>query len=206
MDRPKSLRLRIFECIGRFIRERGGSTAVVFAVSVPALLLSVGGGIDLSRAIGYRQKLSNAVDLACGDAALEINYAIFKGASATGSFKNTVDPLVTRRINEAGLGASATSVNTASATVISITARGSSPTIFQGVLKTNAYPITVARTCRFSQPNQAPPTGTNLFVESFEQAHSVAMNDWTVLGRNNSTWNNWTTKDAGIEIGLRPLK
>lgn len=74
------------------------------------------------------------------------------------------------------------------------------------MLSTPSYPVNVIRKCRYSQANQSPPAGKVLFVESFEQAHTVSLNGWTVLGqaKNGASWNNWSTQDAGIEINGIP--
>lgn len=48
--------------------DQSGSIALLFALLLPVVLVGVGGGIDVSRAIDYKQRLTSAADLTCRQA------------------------------------------------------------------------------------------------------------------------------------------
>ncbi len=95
----------------------------MFAISLPVLLLAVGGGIDLSRALAYRQQLSNAVDLACAEAALEINHKLKTGTELDDNLSPLIGPIIDEKILASGLPKGVTTTSKAVATVIEINAK-----------------------------------------------------------------------------------
>jgi hypothetical protein len=205
---------RSTDCRGRELAsiaaDTGGNIAMIFALSLPMLILVSGGGIDLTQAMSHRQKLASALEVACLQSAVEINYQIAQGAPATSDFgPGTVVALAEQRIKAAGI----TSVKSLSAgtkaTQITIEAASESPAVFSQIGGLKSLPVKVKRECLFDQPEQKPPNGEVLFVESFEQAHTLARNAWTVLGQNGNmpsgaVWNGWQTGNAGIEINGMP--
>lgn len=193
----------------RWLAGETGGVALTFALALPLLALAVGGGIDVSNALSYRQKLASALELGCQQSALEINYQLAQGAPPATNFAPVVNKITAQKIADANLDGSPTATSTAAASKITIDGKGSSPTFFAQVLDRAAFPIAVERQCGYAQPNQAPPIGQTLFLESFETNHTVAQNSWTVLGYNGAktsgaTWNGWTTQNAGIEINGMP--
>ena len=194
----------------RFIVDRTGGTAVAFALSLPVLALAVGGGFDLSNAMNHRQKIANALEIACVQSAIEINYQIANGAQQSMDFgPGTVNPMAVRRVRDAGIPSGVTVRSVTTFPAIRITADSSSPAAFAQIGGLTSLPVKVQRECQYALPEQLPPTGQTLFVESFEQAHNVAPNSWTVLGSNGNqtsgaSWNGWQTRNAGIEINGQP--
>ncbi|AMJ58943.1 TadE/TadG family type IV pilus assembly protein [Bosea sp. PAMC 26642] len=181
------------------IADQRGVSSVMLAVSLPVIVLSVGGGIDMTRAIALRQQVASAIELACKQSAIEVDYKASKSATPDkDNYKPFVDQLIQARLTSASLtGVAASSV--VDTKKISITASTVSPNVFAKVLNFDTVPISLTRECaRSSTP--PPVQGTVLFSESFEVNHNVASNDWTVL----KNWNGWTTKDAGIEINGMP--
>ncbi|MDX2308318.1 MAG: pilus assembly protein TadG-related protein [Hyphomicrobium sp.] len=57
----------------RFLRSRSGSIAVIVAIVVPALVMLIGGAIDLTRLVDVRLSLQAAVDAAALAAAKEVS-------------------------------------------------------------------------------------------------------------------------------------
>ncbi len=55
---------RPFDGLKRFAADRGGNTALIFALSAFPLLLAMGLAVDTSRAVHHRTKLANALDAA----------------------------------------------------------------------------------------------------------------------------------------------
>jgi len=188
----------------------GGSTAVTFAIAVPVLVLAVGGGVDLSNAMAHRQKIANALEIACVQSAIEINHKIANGSDAGSDFgPDTVIPIANARILAAGINSGVNVTGTTALTDITIEGHSSSTAHFSQIAGIQSMPVKVKRECRFALPEQIKPPGQTLFVESFEQGHSVSRNSWTVLGQNGSspggaTWNSWQTHNAGIEINGMP--
>ncbi|PZO06750.1 MAG: hypothetical protein DCF28_01295 [Alphaproteobacteria bacterium] len=56
---------QIRRCVRDLLVQTGGGTAVIFAIALPVLVLAVGGGFDLSNAMSHRQKVANALEIAC---------------------------------------------------------------------------------------------------------------------------------------------
>jgi Flp pilus assembly protein TadG len=185
-----------------------GSTSVVFAVSLPVLVLAVGGGTDLTKAMGHRQQIASAVEKACSQSALEISFQIYKGGDAKGDYsQDIILPQTQARLADAGLN-NVTVVATHTVDTVTIKATSQSATAFSQLAGMTHVPVEVTRGCPFN-PSPPPPDGETLFVESFEAGHNVARNSWTVLGQNGAnssgaSWNGWATQNAGIEINGQP--
>lgn len=201
---------QIRRCVRSLLVHTGGSTAVTFAIALPVLVLAVGGGFDLSNAMSHRQKIANALEIACAQSAIEINNAIANGSDPLSDFgPDVVVPISNARISDAGIRSGVTVTGRTTQTDIIIDGSSSSPAHFAQIAGLGTLPVEVTRQCRFALPEQNIPPGQTLFVESFEQGHSVARNSWTVLGQNGNqpsgaTWNGWQTFNAGIEINGMP--
>ncbi|MEY4241645.1 MAG: hypothetical protein RJA14_1341 [Pseudomonadota bacterium] len=201
---------QIRRCVRNLLAHTGGSTAMTFTIALPVLVLAVGGGVDLMNAMSHRQKIASALEIACVQSALEINYKIANGSDAEADFgPGTVVPIANARITAAGINSGVDVTGETSLTDITIEAQGGSAAHFSQIAGVTSLPVTVKRECRFALPEQVTPPGETLFVESFEQGHSVARNSWTVLGQNGNrpsgaVWNDWQTHNAGVEINGIP--
>lgn len=188
-----------------FLKDARGSTALIFGLAVPALILAVGGGIDLSRAAAQRQRIASAVELGCQQATHEIRY---RQNQANANPKEDYTAVVTQITNGKVTGSGLTDVSVSTsivADVITINATGNSANVFGGVLGFENVSLAVTRNCDKPPFPTTPGTGTPgtvLMVESFEVNHNVASNSWTVL----NNWNGWSTQSGkgGIEINGIP--
>ncbi|WP_171070007.1 TadE/TadG family type IV pilus assembly protein [Methylobacterium terricola] len=198
-------------------RGESGSVAVIFAIVLPALLIGVGGSIEASRAIAYRQRLASAAELACTQAQAYINARKRQDVTSSDKTKlypaSDVQPIADRVKTAKALGTSAalSAVNNTDVNV-HVSASGTMKIIFSSVLNNASVDLAASRDCSVISTTAAlSSSGTPqlLFTESFERpTHSVNYNDWSVLGgvNNGKTWNGWTTINAGIEInGQREL-
>lgn len=185
-----------------FLKDTRGVTALMFGLTLPAIALVVGGGIDFSRAAAQHQRMASAIELACQQAVQEIRYqAMQSNADPKKDYTPLVKDLATKKI----AGDSLTDVTATVAIageIVTITAAGSSANIFAGIVGLDQVSLQVSRNCTKLAVTQ--PENKVLFTESFESYHNVASNSWTVL----NNWNGWTTQSGkgGIEInGIREL-
>ena len=72
-----------------FLKDARGVTALTFGLTLPALALAVGGGIDFSRAAARHQRMASAIELACQQAVQEIRY---QGSQAEADPKKDYGP------------------------------------------------------------------------------------------------------------------
>ncbi|WP_282007918.1 TadE/TadG family type IV pilus assembly protein [Brevundimonas aveniformis] len=184
----------------RFLGDQRGNISLIAGLSLPVLVLAVGGGIDLSRAFGLRQELANVSELSCSQSSREITYLRSQPANARRSnsyFLSTANTVSARRLSASGTSGEIR--NSISGSTLTVTGTGSSDNVFAAVMGANTTPVSVTRSCQIADPGAGSP-GTLLFMESFETGHSVASNNWGVL----QNWNGWMTFNAGIEINGLP--
>ena len=62
--RNKSPLARIRAFVNRWVVDRSGSYAVIFALSLVPILIAIGGAVDLSQAYIVKQRLTRALDAA----------------------------------------------------------------------------------------------------------------------------------------------
>ncbi|MGX7704223.1 TadE/TadG family type IV pilus assembly protein [Methylobacterium sp. Gmos1] len=197
--------------------DESGSVAIIIALALPALLIGVGGSIEASRAIAYRQRLTSAAELACTQARAYVNARKPKDVRSSDTTKlypaTDIQPIADRVKAAKGLRASDVLTATNDTDVnVHVTATGRMAIVFSSVLRMQNVDFAVARDCAVVSAPTALTTSTTpqvLFTESFEKpSHNVAYNSWSVLGgiNNANSWNGWTTQNAGIEInGQREL-
>jgi Flp pilus assembly pilin Flp len=185
-----------------FLKDVRGVTAMTFGLTLPAITLAVGGGIDLSRAAAQHQRMASAIELACQQAVQEIRYqAMQTGADPKKDYGPLVKDLAIKKIAIDGLSAVTPTVAIVGEAV-TISASGSSQNVFAGIVGYNQVSLNVTRNC--TKLAVAQSENKVLFTESFESYHNVASNSWSVL----NNWNGWTTQSGkgGIEInGIREL-
>ena len=195
-----------------FAKDTRGSIAVIVALAMPVLLVGIGGAIETSRAVTFRQRLWSAVELSCTQSALYANAQkqldVATNPNATSFTYPTMTADITNR-NFVAKTISATPTPTVATTdtTVQITATRSQPLVFSNLLtKPGGFTFTATKTCAI---NSTPYTKGSLpaqviFSESFETNQSVATSwyGWEVDGgyNNNNTWNGWTTQGAGVEI------
>lgn len=183
-----------------FLKDVRGVTAMTFGLTLPAITLAVGGGIDLSRAAAQHQRMASAIELACQQAVQEIRYqATQTGADPKKDYGPLVKDLAIKKIASDGLSAVTPTV-TIVGEAVTISASGSSQNVFAGIVGYNQVSLKVTRNC--TKLAVAQSENKVLFTESFESYHNVASNSWTVL----NNWNGWTTQSGkgGIEINGIP--
>lgn len=185
-----------------FLRDVQGNISLIAALSLPVLVLSVGGGIDMSHAYSVRQELTNVVELSCSQSGREISYQRGKPENASrpaSDFRSTANRISARRLSASGLGG--TIRNTISGDVLTVTGSAESANSFAVVLGAETTPVGVVRSCSVARPDPSTTPGTLLFMESFESNHPVGLNRWAIY----QNWNGWDTEGTrGIEINGLP--
>lgn len=198
---------------------QSGSVALLFALLLPVLLIGVGGGIEVSRAVDYKQRLISAADLACRQA--EIYVESQSGLLMPIDYLATVQSYATKNRDERGLATTAqiTATPTVSKTSLTmpllnvrpgnihVVATGSNDLVFKSILNKNNISFTVTRDCTVTaNASSGPPT--LIVSESFESYSAQLNGGWGVFGtlsaptcqstmcRNKS----WSTTNAGVEV------
>lgn len=181
-----------------FLKDARGVTALTFGLTLPAIALAVGGGIDLSRAAARHQRMASAIELACQQAVKDIwSQAMQTDADPKKDYSPIVKDLAVKKLADDEL-TGITPVVAIAGEVITITAAGSSDNVFAGILGYERVSLNVSRNCTKLPVTQ--PENKVLFTESFESYHSVKKEDWSVL----KNWNGWTTTGGGVEINGIP--
>ncbi|AZO78774.1 MULTISPECIES: TadE/TadG family type IV pilus assembly protein [unclassified Bosea (in: a-proteobacteria)] len=181
-----------------FLKDARGVTALMFGLTLPAVVLAVGGGIDFSRAAARHQRMASAIELACQQAAQEIRYqASQANADPKKDYSSLVKDLAVKKLAEDSL-TEVTPTVVIAGEIVTITAAGSSANLFAGIVGYNQVSLQVSRNC--TKLPVAPPENKVLFTESFENYHSVKKEDWSVL----QNWNGWKTTGGGVEINGIP--
>lgn len=202
-----------------FTRDQSGSVALLFALLLPALIVGVGGGIELSRAVDYKQRLTSAADLACRQA--EVYVESLTGTIMPIDYAATVQTYATKNRDERALAATAqiTATPTVSKTVLTtpllnlrpgnihVVATGANDLVFKSILNRNNVSFTVTRDCTVTaNASSGPPT--LVVSESFEGYSRQLNGGWGVFGALSAPTcqstmcqnKSWSTTNAGVEV------
>lgn len=202
-----------------FIGDRRGITAVLFGILLPILMVGIGGSIEISRAVEYRQRLISAADLSCRQA--EVYVASLTGLSMPSGYGATVQSYADKNRAERGLTATAriTATPTVSSTVLTtpplnvhpgnihVVATGSVGLFFKKFLNKDSVDFSVTRDCNVQAASSSGPP-TMMMSESFEGYASQLVGGWAVFGtmsQANCTspicqGKSWGTTNAGVEV------
>jgi Flp pilus assembly protein TadG len=159
-------------------RDRRGNIALTFAVSTILIMISVGAGMDLMRAYGDQQKLTEVAALTCQFATrpsviltASTNYA---GTGSLGSFNSTVNGYLTTELHTQfpstapaynATGQFTGAVNTQSSVALSSRV----PTNFMRIVGFTTIPIAASATCFPTTASTLPQVNNNsiLIQEKF---------------------------------------
>ncbi|GEP10752.1 pilus assembly protein TadG-related protein [Methylobacterium gnaphalii] len=203
-----------------FNRDQSGSVALLFALLLPVLIVGIGGGIEISRAIEYKQRLTSAADLTCKQAEI---YVESLGSSTTmpSTYAATVQSYADN--NSAARSLASTATIKATPTVsdlvlttpalnvrpgnIHVAATGSQALFFKSILSKDSISFTVVRDCSVNWGGSAGPP-TLLMSESFEGYNSQLKGGWGVFGTMSQAncqsgvcqGKSWGTTNAGVEV------
>ncbi|KQT61112.1 hypothetical protein ASG52_17950 [Methylobacterium sp. Leaf456] len=199
-----------------FRRDEGGAVIVVVSLIIPALLIGLGGAIEASRAVSFRQQLASAVELSCKQGALYVNASKTKdtptlvdGKPVFKSRSNEVEAIATRNFEAKNMSAAVRGKNMNPDDLhVHVEASATMPLVLAKVLRKETMSFSVAKDCSTittaeGYNNTVSPSV--VFRESFEGGHSISADTgtgWGVVGgyRNSNAWNGWTTQGAGVEI------
>ncbi|MDP4022474.1 pilus assembly protein [Methylobacterium sp. NEAU 140] len=194
---------------GTFSRDRRGSLAVIVALAAPALLVGIGGAIEMSRAVTFRQRLWSAVELSCIQSAAYVNAQKPQDVtvrSTTTTYPDMVADIAKRNFVAKNISIAPPPITLNTDTSVHVEATRDQNLVFSSLFNTIKMTFTAAKDCAVISTTVAKTTSTSmpevLISESFEGNHNVGANSWSVLGgyNNSNTWNGWTTQAAGIEI------
>jgi Flp pilus assembly protein TadG len=150
----------LFAVARRFASDRRGNIAMLFAVAAVMIVTGVGAGIDLARAYGARQRLSQTAILACQFA----SRPSINPSSAT--YMSKVTSFITATLTQQNFQWTQTNsapytYNPAGTSTVTLSA--SVPTSFMQIVHIATIPISATSTCN-------PTTGTQSTVvsEGFE--------------------------------------
>ena len=203
-----------------FGRDESGNVTMLFALLLPALMIATGGGIEVSRAVEYKQRLISATDLACRQGQVYVESLPVLSLAPT-TYSTTLQNYGTKNLTEKGLTSSATLTVTASLSAgnltlpaigirpgnVHATATGSLDLIFKNFLSKDKFSFTVVRDCSVNANSlSAPPT--LLMSESFEAYKPQLKGGWGVFGTmalpncesSLCQGKSWSTTNAGVEV------
>lgn len=194
-----------------FIHREAGSLAVIVALALPALLIGIGGAIEMSRAVTFRQKLNSAVELACTQAAAYVNAHKPLDVTATSTaitYPTQVADITLRNLTANGVALNPAPVATTTDTNVHIAATRSQPIIFSTLLNSAGFTFTASRDCAVLSTTAVQATKgltpSVLMTESFETNQTVQNSGvgWEVDGGSAAwgLWNGWSLSGAGVEI------
>lgn len=202
-----------------FKLDQSGNVAILFGFLLPALVIGVGGSIEISRAVDYKQRLTSAADLTCRQA--EVYVESLPGASMPSGYAATVQSYGDKNATERLVKSTATITATPTASNLVLTtpplnvrpgnihvvATGSADLVFKSLLNKNSFSFTVVRDCTVSPiPALGPPK--LMMSESFEGYTSQLNGGWGVFGTMNQAncqsgacqGKSWSTTNAGVEV------
>lgn len=202
-----------------FKSDKSGSVALLFALMLPVLVAAIGGGIEATRAIEYKQRLTSVVDLACHQAQVYVE-SVDTATMPSGYDAIIQSYAITNRAERLlSTSAQIMAVPTVSKAVLTkppgsarpgnihVVATGSIDLIFNLILNKEAYSFALTRDCTVAPvASSGPPT--LVVSESFE-AYSRSLNGgWGVFGTldqpncQSSICQNrsWGTTNAGVEV------
>jgi len=174
------------QILASFLRDARGNMALIGAISLPVLVLAVGGGIDLSHAYWTRQELTNVVELSCSQSAREIAYDRAQAGNTerpAGSFVDEANRISSRRLSASGVPGQVR--NSITGDVLTVTGSAESPNAFAAILGAETTPVGAVRSCSVARQPPGTTGGSLLFMESFEANHTVGLNRWAVF----QNWN-----------------
>ena len=177
-------------------KDRSGNVAILFGLLLPILIAAGGGGLEIARALEYKQRLVSATDLTCGQAEKYVEATIADNPRL--NYTSAVQAYATQNKTEKSLSnanITATPVPSVKPTSIVVTSSGSIDLVFKIVLSKDTIDFTLTRTCAVDSTGATAP-GSLLISESFENNHNVVSNGWSVF----QNWNGWATTNAGIEV------
>jgi len=192
--------------LGRFMADRSGNFAMIFAIAAPVLMLGVGMTIDFSNTVSYQQRLQAAAD----SAALAAATAMVDGQSASAA--QTIG-LNYFQANVPGYGYVQNALNvytgqansTATATVSYSTTQS---TLFGALTGSNSLPVVVQATAT-AYTGTGSSTNTNRTYAGtgglWGDPHMAGADGSSYMFRGcfttPATWYN-ALSDAGIEINF----
>ncbi|GJE54969.1 TadE/TadG family type IV pilus assembly protein [Methylobacterium thuringiense] len=199
-----------------FTKDQSGSVALLFALMLPALMVGVGGGIEVSRAVDYKQRLTSAADLACRQAevyveslpgpVMPLDYSMKVRDYGTmnlveRALTDTAQIAATPTVSKTALGMPLLNLRPGN---IHVVATGTVDLVFKNFLSKNSLTFTVTRDCTVTaNASSGPPT--LLMSESFEDY--AVKNGWALygtLGKANCVGSacpgKFGTTNAGVEI------
>lgn len=205
-----------------FGRNQSGNVALLFALMLPALAAAIGGGIEVSRAVEFKQRLTTAADLTCRQGAVYVTSQLGTTLLPQ-NYGTQLNSIASKNQAERGFGtgtmitakqfpAPIAGVLPLQPTSINVAATGTLDTIFKSIVSKQTMTFTVSRDCPVTV---ASTTGvpTLLISESFENVFSASQtNTWDVI--NDLTPSvcesdicknkKWTSSNSGIEIDKLP--
>lgn len=201
-----------------FSKDQSGNVAMLFGLMLPVLLVGVGGGVEVSRAVEYKQRLTSATDLACRQA--EVYVESLSGVIMPSGYETKVQGYADKNKAERSLTTATIEAKPTISSVlltapllnarpgnIRVTATGSLDLIFKNFLNKNSLTFTVVRDCTVDVSTSTGPA-TLLLSESFENYKSQLSGGWGIFstpGLPNCESAScqglkWATTNAGLEV------
>ncbi len=209
----RSLR-RLGEVVNGFARGRRGAIAVTFALSIVAIMMAVGSGIDLARAYIARQQLSGVATLACQYANRPTIVALAFGSGGSAAYILNVNTFITAAVAGQHASWSQTTATpfTFTAGAFPATSSGagnvaltaSVPTSIMNMIGISSVPVSTSLLCfnaLTGVPQPVADAATTLLVnESFENS----MNQHTAFYLPNGTSSGYETGTAIPKVNAVP--
>lgn len=163
----------------KFLRSLGrncsGGVAIIFALTVTALVAFIGAGLDLSRAYVARQQLSNVATLTCQYSARpEVMTTAYSNSSAVTTYVAQVNTFATQALSRQNFTLSQTQSAPFSYTGLggtsSVSIATTVPTLFLQIVSINTIPVSLTMACNPGETESTSNNGTNVLTESFENS------------------------------------
>lgn len=180
-----------------FRENESGGIAVIFALTLPVLMAGLGSAIEVTRMTAYKQRLISATELSCHQGAIFVASKRKNAANLSTDYSSDVRAIAVKNmtakaIDNISIDPKVDAIN------VSVTATGDLRFLMGDFLPKSSQSFVVVQNCPVA-PN-VPDTSVLMFSESFETNHTVARGSWNIINTNNTSFNNWTTAGAGLEI------
>lgn len=202
-----------------FKSDKSGNVALLFALMLPVILAAIGGGIEVSRAVEYKQRLTSAADLACRQA--EVYVESISTTTMPSGYATVIQSYADKNRTERVLTDTAqiTAAPTISSVLLTtpllsarpgnihVVASGSVELVFKTILNKENFDFALTRDCTVAASTSSG-TPTLLVSESFEDYSSQLNGGWGVFGtlgkptcQSSLCLNkSWGTTNAGVEV------
>jgi hypothetical protein len=185
-----AVRTRLFRLTLAFLRQESGQIAVMFGLTVMALLLGAGAGTDLMRAYQTRQKLSEVATLTCQyssrPSVVQMANSAYVAPSGGQTYSSAVTAYLSSVLTSQKVGwtqTNATPFTYTSGGPANVSLSANVPTTLMRVVGFTTIPVAATSHC-YDSPDAIPPAtpSGNLLEEGFEATDGQGYTFYQIAG------------------------